>query len=144
MCGILRKSLKTLDLSLQNQLQRLNGLIWPHIQRRARERAQELYEKDNYSVIIMEAALLIQAGWYRDCHEIWGCIIPKDEAVRRIIERNNLTEEEALKRIGTQIENATIVEHSHVVFSTLWSYEFTQVQVARAWRTIVNDLKLKL
>ena len=27
----------------------------------------------------MEAAVLIQAKWQHECHEIWTCIIPQEE-----------------------------------------------------------------
>lgn len=45
------------------------------------------------------------------------------------MERNLLTEEEAIKRVAAQVDNETVVKHSNVVFSSMWSYEFSQLQV---------------
>ena len=30
-------------------------------------------------VVVMDAAVLLQAEWDRDLNEVWGCIIPADE-----------------------------------------------------------------
>lgn len=30
-------------------------------------------------IVVVEAALLIQANWIEECHEVWSCIIPPDE-----------------------------------------------------------------
>lgn len=33
----------------------------------------------NEDVVVIEAALLIQANWVEECHELWACIIPPNE-----------------------------------------------------------------
>lgn len=30
-------------------------------------------------VVVVDAAVLLQAEWDRDLNEVWGCIIPADE-----------------------------------------------------------------
>lgn len=37
------------------------------------------FYKKGFDVIVMEAAVLIQAEWQNNCHEIWTCIIPQEE-----------------------------------------------------------------
>lgn len=53
----------------------------------------------------------------------------KFQAIRRLMERNQLTEEQAQLRIMAQPDNQTVVKHSNVVFSSQWNPEFTQQQV---------------
>lgn len=45
------------------------------------------------------------------------------------MKRDNLTEEQAKHRIESQPTNEEMVAESTVVFSTQWSYEFSQQQV---------------
>lgn len=52
------------------------------------------------------------------------------QAIKRLIKRDHLTEEQALQRIDAQPDNQTLVSHSNVVISTQWSYEFSQQQVS--------------
>lgn len=55
--------------------------------------------------------------------------------------RNSLTEVEAKARINSQIDNETIVKNSHVVFSSLWSYEYSQLQAEKAYNNLLGILK---
>lgn len=70
------------------------------------------------------------------------------QAIQRLMERNNLPEEEAVKRIDSQISNADRISHANVVLCTLWETEVTQKQVRfrdpsllRAY-SLVTSLKL--
>lgn len=118
----------------------LNNIVWPNLLEKSKERIKQLYDIEKKQIIILEAAVLLQAGWDNECHEIWSCIIPPDVAVQRIIERNNLTESDAKSRIASQVENSVVVSHSNVVFSSLWSYEYSQQQATKAW----NELLIRL
>lgn len=44
-------------------------------------------------IVVVDAAVLIDAGWDKFVHEIWTAMIPTEEAVRRAMERDSLTEE---------------------------------------------------
>jgi phosphopantetheine adenylyltransferase / dephospho-CoA kinase len=137
-----RKKLGDVVFSKKERLEQLNAIVWPNLLKKAKERIRELYEKDGKQIVILEAAVLLQAGWEMECHEIWSCIIPKDVAVERIMERNNLTEGEARARIAAQAKNSFVVANSNVVFSSLWSYEYSQVQAERAWNELLHRLKI--
>ena len=45
---------------------------------RANKEIQILYEA-GYQTVVMEAAVLLQAGWDQHVHEVWACIIPFEE-----------------------------------------------------------------
>lgn len=30
-------------------------------------------------MVVLEAAILLRAGWEELCHEVWGCVIPVKE-----------------------------------------------------------------
>ncbi len=53
--------------------------------------------------------------------------------------RNKLPEEEALRRISSQMTNTDRVSQAHVVLSTLWHPDITQTQVLYN-PTFRNDL----
>lgn len=70
---------------LQEKLNKLNCLLWPLALDLALKRAAELYS-EGHEIIVLEAAILIPAGWQRYCHELWVTIIPPEEV---IIEKQN-------------------------------------------------------
>ncbi|XP_050090438.1 bifunctional coenzyme A synthase [Anopheles aquasalis] len=140
-----RQALGAIVFADRSKLDQLNGIMWSAIRKRAQEMARSLYEQQGKEVVIMEAAVLLRAGWQQDCHEVWSCIIPREEAIRRLMERNQLAEKEAIRRVDAQVTSTEeIVRQSDVVFCTLWSYEFSQQQAERAWGIIQSELKLKL
>ncbi|KAG7188212.1 hypothetical protein KM043_016082 [Ampulex compressa] len=134
-----RKVLGNIVFKDKEQLDKLNKLVWPMILAEAETFIKNLSEK-GFDIIIMEAAVLIQANWQHVCHEIWTCIIPPDEAIRRVVARNNLSEEEAKLRIQSQPSNVMQVNAANVVICTLWSHEVTQEQVQRAWDELMESL----
>lgn len=60
------------------------------------------------------------------------------KAVKRLQERNNLSEVESLARINSQLSNSEYIEHANVLFSTLWSYNCTHIQIKKAWNSLLN------
>ncbi|KAI8436935.1 hypothetical protein MSG28_010361 [Choristoneura fumiferana] len=117
----------------ENKLQQLNDLLWPAVIEEAQRRAQAL-GREGYRVVVMEAAVMVRAKWYTQCHQLWSVIIPPEEAIKRLQQRNGLTEEEARQRIESQPSNLEQIELANIVFSPYWSYEFTQIQIDRAWQ----------
>lgn len=59
----------------QEQLNKLNMGLWPLTLEAVKKEISAI----NNEVVVIEAALLIQANWVEECHEIWSCIIPPDE-----------------------------------------------------------------
>ncbi|XP_030242358.1 bifunctional coenzyme A synthase [Drosophila navojoa] len=123
------------------ELETLNSIVWPELMVEVNRRLDELRAAANVpKVVVLEAAVLLKAGWEIHCHEVWSMIVPPDEAVRRIIERNNLSEKEARNRLANQVKNTDIVAKSQVIFSSQWDYDFTQLQAERAWKMLNKEL----
>ncbi|KAJ3644954.1 hypothetical protein Zmor_022650 [Zophobas morio] len=131
-----RKVLGGIVFKNPDELNKLNSLVWPGI---AAEVSAMIKQSDS-KVIVMEAAVLLVAHWEKYCHEVWTTIIPREEAIKRLIARNNFSEEQAVARIESQLSNRKYVEAANVVFCTLWEVEFTKMQVKRAWELLQERL----
>lgn len=123
------------------QLEALNNIVWPELMLEVKRRIAAAPSQTK--VIVLEAAVLLKAGWETECHEVWSMIVPPDEAVRRVVERNGLSEEEARKRLDSQLSNKEVVSKSNVIFSSQWESEFTQKQAEKAWQMLMNELEGK-
>ncbi|XP_059613305.1 bifunctional coenzyme A synthase [Phlebotomus argentipes] len=139
-----RKVLGSIVFNNKEKLEELNGIVWPELLKTVKEKVSEIRQSGKHQVVVIEAAVLIKAGWQREVHEVWSLIIPPEEAEKRLQERNNLTEQEAKMRIESQLSNQTVVQHSNVVFSSLWSYEFTEKQAVRAWEMLTKHLEAEM
>ncbi|XP_075237464.1 bifunctional Phosphopantetheine adenylyltransferase - Dephospho-CoA kinase [Lycorma delicatula] len=134
-----RKVLGGIVFSNKDQLEKLNSLVWPALLELVKSDIKRL-EHSGFNIVVIEAAVLCQAGWDKEFHEVWTTVIPQEEAIKRLKERNNLTDEEALKRISLQPSNSEQIAIANVVFCSLWTKSYTEKQVKLAW----NGLKSRL
>ncbi|XP_034242638.1 bifunctional coenzyme A synthase [Thrips palmi] len=135
-----RKALGLLVFNDKAKLTALNNMVWPALWERTQHEIAKLHASGK-NIIVVEAAVLLQAGWEQYCHEYWVCMIPPDEAVRRLKRRNNLPEDAARSRIAAQPSNSEQIKGATTILSTLWTYDFTQRQVIRAWKHLHNYLE---
>uniref|UniRef100_A0A915ISY4 Dephospho-CoA kinase n=1 Tax=Romanomermis culicivorax TaxID=13658 RepID=A0A915ISY4_ROMCU len=64
--------------SNKDNLVKLNAIVWPEIRRLARERINDAKSR-HYKIVVLDAAVLLEAGWQDMVHEIWTCIVPIPE-----------------------------------------------------------------
>lgn len=74
-----RKKLGGIVFGNTDSLEKLNQIVWPSLLKLLKSRIQQMYEEEMCQVIVVEAAVLLKAGWKDEFHEIWGIIVSKDE-----------------------------------------------------------------
>ncbi|CAJ1940382.1 unnamed protein product [Cylindrotheca closterium] len=104
-----RKELGKIVFAERNEMARLEKIVWPHVKTLLSEKIEALkldWEKekkdDATAIIVLEAAILLDAGWDDLLDGVWTVRAPKSTAVKRLVETRNLAEEEAEKRISYQ------------------------------------------
>lgn len=134
-----RKALGAVIFGDEAKRQLLNSIVWPEVSRIVDERIAEQRRKGT-KVVVAESALLLEAGWENQFHQIWLCIIPVEEALTRVMARDKLEKDQALRRIQAQMSNKDRVDKANVIFCSLWDYATTERQVARAWNELQEFL----
>lgn len=109
--------------------------MWPAVKHVIENRIKQ----STSDIFVIDAALLVEAGWQKNVRQLWTTFIPRAEAVKRIKERDNLTEEEAEARISAQTSNETRINASHVVFCSLWEFSETERQVKCALNNVRSN-----
>nr|CAG4643298.1 EOG090X0864 [Ilyocryptus agilis] len=135
-----RKKLGPIVFSDKAHLEKLNSMVWPEIRHLYSEEINALKREGFEGVIVLDAAILLEAGWDQDCHDIWVSIVPRSEALKRITERDKLTPEQAAKRVDSQLSNVDRVAKANVVFCSVWEPEITAAQVKTAWQFVLDYL----
>lgn len=154
-----RSRLGAIVFSDPHYLAELNSFVWPEILRQIEDYLVKIdhpspsdQSHSSRPIVVLDAAVLLQAGWDKICDEIWIAIVPRQEALRRICERNGLslsTANERLSRQASAIASSTggldwwsvgqldtglgPLGRAHVVLSTQWDPECSQQQVERAF-----------
>lgn len=131
-----RKKLGNLVFSDTHALEKLNKIVHPIIVKAIEEQLEKLIKEANYKVIVIDAALLIETGCHRLVDEIWLVTLPYDVQLRRLMERDNLTEEEARQRIASQMSQEKKKEYADVIIDNSKDIEYTQEQIKNIWEKI--------
>ncbi len=72
------------------------------------------------AVIIVEAAVLLEASWQDLVQQVWVVVTPPDLTVQRLLARNpQLTPADAADRLKSQMSNDERVRHAHVVIENI-------------------------
>ncbi len=120
-------------------LQRLNAITHPRIREGIRQRLRELASQGT-RVAVVEAALLLEAGWDDLVDEVWVTVCPPEVAARRAAERSGISLEEALARVRAQMSNEERVRRAQVVINTDTDLAKTREQVEQEWARLMARL----
>ncbi|MDD3766810.1 MAG: dephospho-CoA kinase [Eubacteriales bacterium] len=93
-----RKRLGEIVFSSKDKLQKLNSIT--HF--RISEKIDEIIQENKDKNILIDAALLFESGMDAKCDKVIAILAPKDVRIKRIMERDGLIYEKALKRINSQ------------------------------------------
>jgi len=123
-------------------LARLNRITHPRIREAIRERLAQL-ARDGAQVVVLEAALLLEAGWDDLVDEVWVTMAPPEVAAQRAAARSGLPLEEAMARIRAQMDNEERARRAQVVIDTGRPLEETRRQVEEEWQKLMARLAAK-
>lgn len=78
------------SLLFQEKRNKLTKIIWPAVA----DVIQERIKKSTADVFVIDAALLVEAGWTESVRQLWTVFIPRSEAIKRICERDGISEKD--------------------------------------------------
>ena len=111
---------------------KLNAIAWPRIRQRIADSIDE-QRGDGTQVVVLDAAVLIEAGWTNAADEVWVVTAPETDVIQRIQARNNITEEQVRARINSQMANEARVKYAHVVVENDGPLEHLRQKVETLW-----------
>lgn len=95
--------------------------------KRARESGQD---------IVLEIPLLIETGGHGRMDLVVVVYATREHQIQRIMGRDGLTEEEALRRIDAQLPLAAKISYAHYIINNTGSVEETEEQVVKFYQEI--------
>ncbi len=123
-----------------DELKRLTDIVWPGIRRLASEALSE-FEAAGNTLVVLEAAVLFEAGWEDLVHEVWVVVVEPDLAVERLATRNGLDATAARARIDSQLSNDERISRSNVVITNNGTLDELEAGIQRAWDALQKRLQ---
>ena len=134
---ISREKLGRMVFGAPESLLKLNVIMHPRIAERVRAQL-EGYRKQEVGVVVIEAPLLLEAGWASQVDEVWVTVASEATILKRLKERTGLLETESLERIRSQMSVAERMKKADVVIDTDCELGELKERVAELWQELVS------
>ena len=125
------------------KLKQLNEISHPIIEEMIQNEFEESVSDSNEGIVFLEAALLIEANWYKVCGHIWVVSLDPTVALSRLKERDNLSENEAKLRVGAQLDQKERLAYADVVLQNEGTHEELITQTQQALQELKQSMNRK-
>lgn len=122
-----RKYLADIVFKDKEKLSVLNGIIHPEVKK---DFLKFSLKQRNKAYVIYESALLFETGSNLICDKIICVSAPLETRIKRVVERDRTTREQALSRISNQMKQEKKIVQSHYHIENL-NLSFTKNHVSR-------------
>ena len=130
--SINRKKLAEIVFNNKKKREMLNAIVHPRVLKRAKEIEREIAKKDPEAVIIFDAALFIESGAYKKMDKNIVVYADEDVQVKRLMKRDGLTKDEAIKRIEAQMPLREKVRFADYIIDGNKALNIVKKQLKRA------------
>jgi dephospho-CoA kinase len=135
-----RKKLGSIVFGDPEKRELLNTIIHPLVITRQDKWLSEQEEGDPHGIAVIDAALMIESGGYKRFDQLIVVWCEADVQLRRLMDRDKLTEIEARKRIEAQMPQAEKKQFADHLINTSFGFEDTRRQTEEVFR-LLSGLK---
>jgi len=116
-------------------LKKLNVITHPAISQAVSEEVAE-FRAQGFKVTVVEAALLVEAGWTKHADVIWLTVAPPEVVFKRLVEKMGYSDSEARSRIGCQTSNDERRRYASAVIDTDTDLDQLKGRVRELWQNL--------
>ena len=132
-----RKKLGALVFSDPEQLAKLNAIMHPRMAGMVADRIEQ-FRAVGAPVVVVEAALMFEAGWETRVDEVWVVDSPLDLVMKRLYARNGMDEAEVNRRIKSQMDIRERLERADVVVDNAGDLAALEQVVDSLWESRIK------
>jgi dephospho-CoA kinase len=129
-----RKKLGSIVFGKPELLNKLTSIVWPATFEGIRRSIAELRASGEKPLVVVEAAILIEANWQPLFDEIWLVRAPREQVVTRIEIQRGLKPAETETRIRAQLSDEERAKHATLVIENNGSIEELRDLLKTVWR----------
>ena len=118
------------------ELKKLTDIVWPEIRRLTQIEIAAALAEDADRIVVLEAAVMLEAGWNRSTDEVWVVIVEPDVAVARAVARDGVDEAAVRARIGAQLSNAERIARADLVIDNSGTPAELLARLDEAWQAL--------
>lgn len=136
-----RKRLGARIFADQNERQRLNHILHPFIIARQDEILNGWEAEDPHGIGIVDAALMIESGGYKRFDKLIVVHCRSEVQLERLMLRDNLSHEEALRRINSQMPQEEKQKFADYLIDTSDGFDLTRTQTVEVYNQLIRVIR---
>ena len=130
-----RKKLGSLVFGRPEAMAALNRIVHPALINAIRERIRS--SQRVMTRLVLDAALIVELGFAKEVDYLVFVSASTPVRLARLMERSGLTEDEAMRRIDSQIPEESKIQHADFVIKNETTKEYLAEQVDALWDELV-------
>ena len=130
-----RKKLGDIVFKNRDVRSRLNRIMHPRIYRMVKARLEQ-YREQGVDVVVIEAPLLLEAGWATLVDNVWVTTAAEATILKRLEQYISLSRDDVMARIRSQLPGKERVKLANVVINTDCSLDELKVKVGTLWQEL--------
>jgi dephospho-CoA kinase len=126
-----RKALGAIVFNNTEERAKLNRITHPAIIDKVRTEVKEFEKKEQgkNKLLVVVAPLLIETGLCNEVDEVWLVYVPEKVQIQRLMCRDKITREEAVKKIRSQMPLEEKKKYAHVIIDNSGEMALTRKTV---------------
>ena len=117
-------------------LKQLTDIVWPSIRAMAEKEIADAQRSAPERIVVLEAAVLIEADWLDLADQIWVTVVKPAVAIERACARDNLSEDAVRTRLDAQLSNNARRSYADHVIDNSSDEAHLLAQVASLWAQV--------
>lgn len=138
-----RAKLGTIVFADQARRLKLNAIVHPRVLETQDQWLTAIAEKEPDAIAVVDAALMIESGGYRRFDKLIVVYCETELQIERLMFRNQLSREEALRRINSQMPTEEKLKYADYTINTSLGFEDTKQQVLLIFEQLRREQQLK-
>jgi len=132
-----RKYLANMVFNDKFKLQKLNSIVHPYVYEDF-ELNMQLAEKENIKVLVQEAALIFETGGEKYLDAVLVIDTSKEVKLKRVLNRDELTENEALQRMNKQLDPSILRQKTDYIIENNGNLRALEIKVKTFWERVIK------
>ena len=135
-----RKKMAEIVFNDAGKRKALNDIIHPEVIQKTKELIEKYKKEGQAPLIVVDAPLLIEAGMHNLVDEVWVLNVKPEVQIQRVMERDNISRDSAIKRLKTQMPTEEKLKFAHRIIDNNLTLDQTIKQVEKFWHeTVYKD-----
>ncbi len=136
-----RKKLGEIVFADADKRQLLNSVVHPLVREKQNAWLEKTEAADPNGIAIIDAALMIESGGYKRLNKLIVVWCEADIQLRRLMERDGLDAESAMRRINAQMPQEDKKRFADHLIDTSKGFDDTRMQTERVFTALLAEAK---